>query len=100
MKKKCPFVFGSSSYLQSCPYTSELTQPIIYTRTSKEHWSCLLCSQNPVVSITSTFLLSTAVIQVFRKGKGVALMLPEVLNYPTCYCYFHPLTRLRASLTK
>lgn len=63
-------------------------------------WSCLLCSQNPVVSITSTFLLSTAVIQVFRKGKGVALMLPEVLNYPTCYCYFHPLTRLRASLTK
>lgn len=34
-----PFVLGSSSYLYSCPYTSELSQPIIYTRTTKEQLS-------------------------------------------------------------
>lgn len=83
------------------------THPVIHTRTTKEHLShgvvfqgvkaVLPPSLSPSLLVTSPLLWCSATQQ---RGKGVALMLPEVLNHPTCDCYFHPSTPLSVSAAR
>lgn len=81
-------IFVSSFWLTHLGSTS----PASYTRSTKQDLSHGAVFWVPP-SLSYSPLRSCGVVWCSR-GKRVALMLPEVLNCPTCDCCFHPSTPL------